>query len=337
MIISDVGFKAVTYVMQMTKPSHHCCLSFRLIKREMHMNMTFAGHVARYLSVLSIVITLTLPVSAKDEWNPGKRMRFATQGLVVKIGTVTPDAAVRFANKDHCVFGGFVKQSESCRLRWKLEQGTTYTFIASGDGFASDVDLSIKSEYGTRPLVQDTSIERDAVVMFTPKATDWYMIDTKLASGKQGKGAFISMVVLSNNGYSIPLSNLTKAFDELFDSCSTFNDLEVTQGRKTVFAEKNESWSLVGGVVRTGQKLGIDNVSLTSGKHAIVAAGDNSLLDSDLKVTRDGLTVVSDTRLYKKAFVSFDVKSNAMHNVTLTNYKSNGLSFVIFAMLTVLK
>jgi len=141
--------------------------------------------------------------------------------------------------------------------------------------------------------------------------------------------------VFADNGYSIPLPNLQKAFGELFSSCSKFNEIENSRGRKTLFADQNDSWSLVGGVIQSGQNLGLDDITLASGNYSVLAAGDYTLADADLTVTRDGVLAGKDTRHNKDASVSFQVRSTALHNVTLTNFKSTGPSFVLFAILNI--
>ena len=272
---------------------------------------------------------------AFEDWNPGKRMRSATEGLLLRAGQLGSSRTLRFVKKDHCIFGGFVQQSESCRLLWKLDRGTTYTFVASGDGYARDVDITIKSQDGLRTFAKNDSDKRDAVVVFTPSDSAEYLIDTKLFSGRDGKGAFISLAVFADNGYTVPLQNLKKAFDELDDSCSKFNELQIGRGQKPLFADRNGSWSLVGGVVQSGQRLGLYDIALSQGNYAVLAAGDYTLADADLTVTRDGVVAGRDSRHYKDAYVSFAVQSTTLHDVTLTNYKSNGSSFVMFAILSI--
>ena len=111
------------------------------------------------------------------------------------------------------------------------------------------------------------------LVGFTPMRDGKYTISVKLQRCRRD-ASFCALAILRDGGWDVPLENLVRAVARSMQGCQS-------AGQFGFNAQRNQ-WCLYGAVMRGGGEVGVKNLRLGRGRHAIMAVGDDYAEDIDL-------------------------------------------------------
>lgn len=152
------------------------------------MTMGFSLRSGRWRLALGVVLMALTAVAvpghdaaAQQGQGQGQYITEAAARLSKLIGKSNQDGYT-LQDNNFSIGGGWLKQSQNDWVplfTLNLQAGTKYRFLASGDADARDVDLQILDLNG-KLQKEDVATAPDAVVDFTPTATQKYLVRVRL-------------------------------------------------------------------------------------------------------------------------------------------------------------
>ncbi len=195
--------------------------------------------------------------------------------------------------------------------------GTRYLIYANGSENAQDIDMEIVDSRG-RVIVQDTRSLKDAAVEFSPSYSGQYTIRLKMARASGRALAFFA--VFSDDGWNVPMQNVTAAFSRLtaITSLAQLADYQIAR--------------FYGFVMRVGEMQSITLNGVGRGPHAAVAVGDNFARDLDIAALQGGRAIGIDTMYDALPIAEFNSSSGSLE-LRVSYEAGSGPSLVLMALL----
>jgi hypothetical protein len=278
--------------------------------------------------VLAAVLgcSANLAVEARD-WEPGAGMA-ATMAINLALGKTIEDQS-DYGFCDTCYLAAYIRPSGHSWITMELEGGRGYLFGgAVGEG--NDLDILIENSSGTE-VARDTKTDNVPIVEFTPSVTGRYKVKLKLYSASGGR--FCSMVLMQKGGWSLPITNLSRAGDVMLDRCRN-----VANQASACFLEEPGEWAVIGSVLNSGSVASFSDMRLGGGRRVMVAAGDSKMRDLDLGLFEDrdgGQPLDTDTLPDDNPVLEARTNSNDRYRLMIENSSSNGPSIVMTAILDI--
>jgi hypothetical protein len=116
---------------------------------------------------------------AQDRSKTSKYLKEAAEVLSGLMGRAEDDGYR--LEKAMTLAGGWIDKSDKWTglYQLRLQEGSTYRFMAAGDADATDVDLRLTDPDGN-VVAKDTSVARTAVVNFTSRKTIFYTVEIRV-------------------------------------------------------------------------------------------------------------------------------------------------------------
>jgi hypothetical protein len=163
-------------------------------------------------------------------------------------------------HKEVCVLGTYLGKGQSASFTCTLDAGTTYAFVGGGDNDVTDLDIQLTDSRGIE-VAKDRKADNTPIVTYTPSRTGEYTATVKMFSTTT-PGSYAAMVILSNDGYTIPLSNLAHVIDDLFESTRKICSISPEMG----FISTSNQWAMYGAVLDDQASKSISNIRLSAKK-----------------------------------------------------------------------
>jgi hypothetical protein len=230
------------------------------------------------------------------------------------------------------VLAAWVDQNDSVSFIRPLNGGTSYTFLAAGDKDARVVNLDILDDKGTKVLKSDGKMQPDAVLEFTPAVTGNYTMRLTLAQSRNNLHCMCVATILKKDGWKVALSSLDTCAKKITDVLAAVDDdIRTKTGNRLDFLKAKNQWALYGGILKQGETLQVDNMTLGRGMKGFIAVGDNSSQDVDLfLLDGNGTTIKEDTRTDPVAAFVHE-PGPQKHSLKALNYKATGPSLVFMS------
>ncbi len=144
---------------------------------------------------LVVVVVCTGRASAQEK--QGVYVAQASQRLIKLIDKANGDGYKLQDNK-LSIGGGWMRQGNDWVKLYSivLEKGTPYRFLAAGDADAQDVDLQVLDSNG-KVVAEDTKNDPEAVVDFTPAASQQYQVRVRLYASRDNLPCVCLGIVMS--------------------------------------------------------------------------------------------------------------------------------------------
>jgi hypothetical protein len=151
--------------------------------------------------LLVSVLALAVPghdAAAQQGQGQGQYITEAAARLSKLISSANKDGFT-LQDNNFSIGGGWLKKDTD---KWvplftlTLQAGKKYRFLASGDADARDVDLQVQDLNG-KTLASDEDTAADAIVNFTPAATQKYLVRVRLYASDQNVPCVCLAVVMS--------------------------------------------------------------------------------------------------------------------------------------------
>lgn len=175
--------------------------------------------------------------------------------------------------------GTFMGVGESYPMVKNFNSNTNYIIIAAGDVDANDVDIRVRDRSG-RLIAEDTSYNREAIVEFNSGRGGQFTIQVELYSADND--AFVSFVILQEDGWYIPRYDFNIAANEMLGLCEDANGI-LARDRKSLIPNNVRNQACVfGGLMGGEEGTTLTNLQFGDGEVVILAAGDSDVEDIDL-------------------------------------------------------
>ncbi len=280
----------------------------------------------RKIALLFTGVLLLFSIAPAKDWSAGYWMNQTLQSIVNTSQYATEVTGYGY-NDGICVLGAFIQVGSSVSWVTNLEAGQSYMFIGAGNEAATDVDIKVTDSSG-KILGADVKTDATPILSFSPSTTGLYTITLTLYSATTN--CFCAMALLKQNGFNIPVTNLSQASERLLQFGATVDD---TYGVR--FHDYDNQWCLFGTVLDASQYITITNITMGDENHFLLARSDNNSQDIDLHLLdSDNNVLASDTALDDQPLIQYQTKSSQRYNLKIENYTSNGLSLIMAAILT---
>lgn len=262
---------------------------------------------------------------AVAQWAPGQNM---ARSMIINLAlgkSIEENTNLGFC--DICYLGAFIAPGGNSFITMELEEGRKYVFAGAVQDDC-DLDILIQDSSGNT-LAKDSKTDNIPVAEFTPNRTDRYTIRLRLYSAPGSR--FCGMVLLRDNGWSIPLDNLGTAGGRILDRCEL-----IATKRPTRFLQEPGEWAIIGQVLEKGESSGLSDIKLGTGLRVVIAGGDNHTRDLDLTLSRDDsekTKLSEDTQDDDAPFVSHFTKKQERYSIEITNARSTGTTVAMMALL----
>jgi hypothetical protein len=173
------------------------------------------------------------------------------------------------------IAAAFLNANKSATFTKTLTAGATYAFLASGDDDAEDVDIKVTDASG-RVVAEDTDIDNYAADSFTAEKAGAYKFTITLASATP---SCVGCILLSDNGWSIPVANLAVPMADLVDTVDG-----LSEETPVSFVKTANTFCLYGAVVEAEKTFTMTGLSLSGKQPTVVGACDVNSDDIDLSV-----------------------------------------------------
>ena len=173
------------------------------------------------------------------------------------------------------IAASFLNANKSATFTKTLKAGVTYAFLASGDDDAEDVDIKVTDASG-RVVAEDTDIDSYAADSFVAEKAGAYKFTVTLASTTP---SYVGCILLSDNGWSIPVANLAVPMADLVDTVDS-----LSEETPMSFVKTANTFCLYGAVVEADKTFTMTGLSLSGKMPTVVGACDVNSDDIDLSV-----------------------------------------------------
>ena len=300
------------------------------------MSFAWSHHFAGGRLVPLVLVNLlfagiTAPVHAQGK-TTGQFMNEA----VIRVTNVAN--GVKFINYGYnegiSILGGWVDEKASLNFTTPLQAGKEYLFLAGGDNDAQDVDLEILDSRNN-VVAADVRVAPDAVVAFNPKVGGTYTLRMTLFKSNNRVPCVCVTTILRKNGWNVPVGNLDKASGKIIKALETGDQVAQRTGQRVDLRRANNQWAFFGGVLRQGESMGVNKMSLGFGDCLFVGAGDNfaSVINLDLE-DASGKAIKQD--LKNNAVSVLDCRAQGGTNgLRLHNVRATSPSVVIMSVMDI--
>ncbi|HKI19611.1 MAG TPA: hypothetical protein VKA15_17120 [Isosphaeraceae bacterium] len=262
-------------------------------------------------------------------WGPGQFMRESMIKLLAPALQII--GATRFGFSQPAYLGACLQPGRFSFLTTTLTRGRTYAFLGAGNHTAQDLDIIIEDASG-KVVAQDVDDNATPRVQFTPSRTGRYTLKLKLHDAIAP--SFCGMVLLRQNGWTVPARNLDIAMDNMLAHCQN-----VATRRAAKFLDLPGEWAVVGTIIEPGKSSTFTDIRLGSGRRAITSGGDSVTRDIGLEVFEDGATprLVLDTDQGEDAapVVQCTASSFKRYGLEIKNPRFEGGTMIMTALLDV--
>jgi hypothetical protein len=277
--------------------------------------------VALLLSTLTFTgYSSTVPAPSKEQdWWGTIYLRQSMDSLI-EVATEALQGSAYGIDDGTSIFAALLEEGKTISFTRTLEKGKSYLLVAVGDEDATDIDLLLKDVDG-RIVAEDVGVEDHAMIAYVPKTTGPFTFTLTLYEATSL--SFVSAVILSDDGWEVPLANLNQAVSNIIIPCN------ILHRANFVFHDDDNQWTLYGGILKPDESQTIDNIMLRAKDYAFAAACDDASDDIDLFLLRLGRQIRSDEELDSLPMIFFkpqarsDSLSVVPHSLKLTNAGSS--------------
>lgn len=196
-----------------------------------------------------------------------------------------------------CVLGGWLTEGNDVSIRTTFIPGQRHLIIAGGDNDAIDVDVKIVRESDGALISSDSSVGPYGSVIFSVPDDAWYSLHVKLYRCTD-RGSFVSVAILTEGGFAVPLSSLHDATLHLMNYSQAIMEAFEQNGYRAGFQSSPNQWAVYGAILRSTESFRIFDLNPGYGGQLYIAAGDANALDVDLALDANnpGSVIKEDTR-----------------------------------------
>ncbi|PHI20786.1 hypothetical protein CEQ90_05335 [Lewinellaceae bacterium SD302] len=263
-----------------------------------------------------------------EPWSPGEYMRQATDNVFEKASLMNALSEFSFSD-ELCLAGAILEVGATIALDVELKKGEAYTLIGGGDDDVVDLDLYVVDNNG-EIVASDIEDDNTPIPDFTAAYTGRYSIRMQLISG-QAPTSFVSLALLTTSGESITEEEFGKISTAFFEGGETLH--QVSSGVK--WHDLTNQWCLLGASLNDGQSWSMENLHLGDGEHYLYASGSDNSDNIDLSLKNvDGIISAVDEEPDEFPIMELNSSNSERYELTVTNTKSNGRSFIMIGILT---
>jgi hypothetical protein len=155
---------------------------------------------AAVLFAMAALLPHAVQGQEKEKDNQGKYLKEATERLSKQIARANEDGFI-LSDNTFSVGGAWLKQGSDWvnMFAVTLNAGTRYRLIAAGDFDAKDVDLQVTDVSGKTKFAEDVEEDAVALVNFTPKTTQKYMVRVRVYASNQNLPCMCLAIVMVQN------------------------------------------------------------------------------------------------------------------------------------------
>lgn len=271
----------------------------------------------------SATLALLGAASTAQADQPAVYMATAVARVGAAVRLVTDNSDFGFDN-GLSLLGAFIHPQSKCSIERTLAAGETYAFVGAGDDDARAINIVVRRASSGVVVAKDVKPNRFAMVSYRPSISGVYEIELRLSRAQVS--SFCSLGILRKGGWSVPTNNLATAVARALAA----GEVASRGSRKSVFLDVRNQWSLFGGVLRSGEGVGMGQIVLTNGKHVFCAGADEHAEHVGLKLIDDhDHTVEEDTDNDTAKMFEANTSSDHPYGVRISNENSDGPSMVV--------
>ncbi|MEQ1744363.1 MAG: hypothetical protein ABMA02_02975 [Saprospiraceae bacterium] len=271
-----------------------------------------------------------LSAQAQRACGPPKYMRQAFANVIVK-GILLNGLSDMGFHKGISMMGAYIPQGEDVGFTTTLNAGTKYAFVGGGDDDVTDLDITLLNERGAE-VATDIKSDNSPIVTYTPPMSGRYTVRVKMYRTNTA-GSFAGLIIMSDNGYNIPVNTLKNAANDLFSTVETI----CNNSSKMGFLSTRQ-WAMYGSVLEESGTAMVSTIKLSGLRRSvIVGGGDQNAYDVDLFLyDAQGNMLKKDEDTDAHPVLIYSASSSPEYQIKMKNARSGGSrSLVMFAILEV--
>ncbi|MBB4078704.1 3-deoxy-D-manno-octulosonic-acid transferase [Lewinella aquimaris] len=240
---------------------------------------------ARLILQLLMLLLVVSPLGAQS-WSAANRLSATLDALYTKCNLMVAFSGSEW-RPGMCIAAAEVATGATVSLQLNLQAGQKYTFIASGEGGTTDIDLAIRDAYG-KVVASDTEADFTPIVDLTVGAAATYTLQLHLVGGRDTT-SMTAVGMLMTSGTPIRDTDFRQVNRRFNAAAGAVR----AAGGANRFADDANSWCLFGYLLGEGRGATIENLLLGPGNHFIAATTADEKQDIDLYLADDQFTLLS--------------------------------------------